>query len=145
LKRRDLTPLAKRFPKGASPLRRFPAAHFARVSLLPRELVDLGQPYPDVLPMPYLLFSCDYFGTLGDYVEELTRTHERCAATDALFMICAKYPTTSDPRALEDWLERHRLRPNYSVAGYEPRALDEIDRLIAARENIAAQVQGKLL
>ena len=36
------------------------------------------------------------------------------------------YPGSDRPRALRHWLKRHSRRPNYSVAGYEPRSAEEI-------------------
>ena len=39
--------------------------------IVPRHMVDLGQPGADVLETPYLLFSCDAWGTAYDQIEAI--------------------------------------------------------------------------
>ena len=102
--------------------------------------MDVGQPYPDVLPVPYLVMSCDIDGDLDSYVEAITATRSTCAAVDALFDLCVGYPGTDRPRALRHWLKRHSRQPSYSVAGYEPRTAPEIRSMIEARQRIAERI-----
>jgi hypothetical protein len=129
--------LWQRFKVDEHPLKGFPPSHFARVALIQDVMTDVGQPYPDVLPVPYLVISCDYDGELDGYLDAITAKRETCEAVDALLSCCAAYPGTDRPRALRHWLKRHSRRPSYSVAGYQPRSAEEIQRMIAARERVA--------
>jgi hypothetical protein len=64
----DLETLFKAEPH---PLKRFPPSHFARVALMPQMMMEVGQPYPDLLPVPYLVISCDYDGDLDAYLDAI--------------------------------------------------------------------------
>jgi hypothetical protein len=130
----DLGPL---FAAGARPLKDFPPTHFARVALIEQTMVDVGQPFPDILPVPYLVISCDYDGDLDTYLGAITARRASCDAVDALLSHCAGYPGSDRPRAMRHWLRRHSRRPHYSVAGYPPRSAAEIHDVIRARERVA--------
>ena len=103
-------------------------------------MVDVGQPFPDVLPVPYLVLSCDFDGDLDGYVDAICASRATCDAVDALLELCAGYPGTDRPRALRHWLRRHSRRPSYSVAGYEPRTAPEIRSMIRVRDGIAKRI-----
>jgi hypothetical protein len=126
------------------PLRGFPPSHFARVALMPHMMMEVGQPFPDLLPVPYLVMSCDYDGDLDAYLDAITAKRATCHAVDALLCHCAGYPGTDRPRALRHWLKRHSRRPNYSVAGYQPRSAAEIQDVIKARERVAGRLDWGL-
>jgi hypothetical protein len=132
--------LRQLFKADEHPLKRFPPSHFARVALIRTTLMDVGQPFPDVLPVPYLVLSCDYDGDLDGYLDTITGKRTTCHAVDALLSHCADYPGTDRPRALRHWLKRHSRRPSYSVAGYEPRSAAEFQDVISARQRVAARL-----
>ena len=132
--------LRQLFAADPHPLKGFPPSHFARVALMPHVMMDVGQPYPDVLPVAYLVMSCDYDGDLDGYLDAITGTRASCDAVDALLRHCAGYPGTDRPRALRHWLKRHSRRPSYSVAGYQPRSAAEIQSSIQARERVAGRL-----
>jgi hypothetical protein len=129
--------LRKLFKADPHPLRAFPPSHFARVALMPHMMMEVGQPFPDLLPVPYLVISCDYDGDLDAYLDAITAKRATCHAVDALLSHCAGYPGTDRPRALRHWLKRHSRRPNYSVTGYQPRSAAEIRDVIRVRERVA--------
>jgi hypothetical protein len=132
--------LRKLFLVDKHPLKHFPPSHFARVALIQPMVMEVGQPFPDVLPVPYLVMSCDYDGDLDGYLNAIKAKSATCDAVDALLSNCAGYPGTDRPRALQHWLKRHSRRPNYSVAGYEPRSAAEIQDVIGARERVAERL-----
>ena len=70
----DSAELKVLFGADPHPLKGFPPSHFARVALMPQVMMDVGQPFPDVLPVPYLVMSCDIDGDLDSYVEAITAT-----------------------------------------------------------------------
>ena len=132
------------FEADQHPLKGFPPSHFARVALMPHMMMEVGQPFPDLLPVPYLVISCDYDGDLDGYLDAITATRATCHAVDALLGLCAGYPGTDRPRALRHWLKRHSRRPNYSVAGYQPRSAAEIQDVIKVRERVAGRLDWGL-
>jgi hypothetical protein len=133
--------LRKLFAADEHPLKHFPPSHFARIALIRPMVMEVGQPFPDVLPVPYLVMSCDYDGDLDGYLDAIRAKRATCHAIDALLSNCAGYPGTDWPRALRHWLKRHSRRPNYSVAGYEPRSAAEIQDVIGARERVAERLE----
>ena len=73
----------------------FPPSHFARVALMPQVMMDVGQPYPDVLPVPYLVMSCDIDGDLDSYLDAIMRDAKPPATRSTRCSACA--PATREP------------------------------------------------
>jgi hypothetical protein len=113
-----------------------PDTHVARFTRVPRTMQEhLGQLHPDRLPVDYLLFTADHDGEAAGYVEAIrTRAGDEA---DALFGACAAYPGAADARRFRAWVDRHRLRTDYFVAGHPPRTVAELDRLVGDRTRIA--------
>ena len=120
----------------AEALRALPDTHVARLSRIPRTMQDhLGQLHPDRLPVDYLLLTTDHDGEPAPYAEAV-RTQAGDAA-DTLFGACAAYPGAADARGFRAWMDRHRLRTDYTVTGHPPRTVAELDRLVGDRARIA--------
>ena len=60
-------------PKALSTVLDGTQTHFARVSLVPPWLTDVGQRHPDELGTPYLLFSSDFWGNRYRYLEQVRK------------------------------------------------------------------------
>ena len=118
-----------------------PGAHFARLVLIPAELMDLGQPGPDRLDVPYLLFTSNYYGSLEDQLQAI-RT-EMGARADLIWSHCRGYPTYGfrDERAFTRWFKKHSLKTRYYVAGYPPH---EIDYTKQRLEELSALTERRL-
>ncbi len=128
--------LVARFDYGkVSLLGAIPDSHFARLALIPPTLQDLGQPHPDLLPVPYLLFTADHDGDTDDYIEAI-RT-KMTASADAIFGHCAEYPGSGLKLDFRDWFRRHRVKTDYYVAGYPPVALEDLKEMLDVRAGIA--------
>jgi hypothetical protein len=111
--------------------------HFARISVIPRSMKDLGQPNPDWLDTAYLVFSSDAWGHPHDHLESL-----RMTIGDALGQMwggCAGYPGHGDKvRArFHAWVNSRTVPTRYYVAGYPPRRVCEIRRYLDQRDALS--------
>ena len=107
-------------------------AHFARIALIDTSMqAHLGQPHPDWLETDYLVFSADHDGPRSDFVDTL-----RSTAADAIFNGCVRYPGSDDRWDFEHWLRLHTVQTQYYLAGYPPRTVPEIRRLVGARDRL---------
>jgi hypothetical protein len=111
--------------------------HFARLAVIPPRLTDLGQPDPDLLETPFLLFTSDSWGNPYRYLESL-----RAALGDTLGQIwgeCPGYPGHGDrDRArFHAWINSHTLPTRYYVAGYPPRSATDVRRYLDQRAGLA--------
>ena len=121
---------------GSSPLAGLAGTetHFARLTLVPARLTDLGQPDPDDLHTPYLLYSSNHYGSAYTHLEQV-RAAERVA--DAIWGRCAGYPGSEDPVRFHAWVNDHRLATQYYVAGYPPRRVRDVARDVRRRSAVA--------
>jgi hypothetical protein len=107
-------------------------AHFARIALVDTSMqAHLGQPDPDWLETSYLVFTADHDGTRSDFVKTLCTS-----AGDDIFADCMRYPGSGDQWDFEHWLGLHTVRTRYYLAGYPPRTVPEIRRLVRARQQL---------
>jgi hypothetical protein len=108
--------------------------HFARLAILPRTMMDLGQRDPDDLGTPYLLYTSDHYGTVYEHVQGLWE----CGAARQIWGRCVGYPKGDGALALHTWLNRHRLPTQYYVSGYPPRPVADIANDVRRRRAVAA-------
>jgi hypothetical protein len=111
--------------------------HFARLAVIPPRLTDFGQPDPDQLETPFLLFTSDSWGSPYRHLESL-----RAALGDTLGQIwgqCPGYPGHGDrDRArFRAWISSHTLPTRYYVAGYPPRSATDVRSYLARRAGLA--------
>lgn len=111
--------------------------HFARLVIVPRQLTDLGQPDADMLDTSYLLFTSDAWGTAYNQIETI-RTHLGKTA-DLIWGGCPGYPDDRERSStrFHAWVNSHTLPVRYYVAGYPPRSVSEIKRLLEERHKVA--------
>ena len=105
-------------------------------------MVDLGQPGADVLETPYLLFSCDAWGTAYDQIEAI-RT-KLGATADLIWGQCSGYPSDRNPEAFHAWVDSHTLPIRYFVAGYPPRSVTRIKELLGERDRVRTAYTAEL-
>jgi hypothetical protein len=112
--------------------------HYARLSVIPRSVQDLGQPDPDMLDTPYLLFSSDAWGHPYEHLESLRVNIG--GTLDRIWGSCHGYPGHGDEvRArFHAWVNSRTLPTRYYVAGYPPRCVSEIERDLRKRADLAA-------
>jgi hypothetical protein len=115
-----------------SPLADVPGTHFARFVWIPEALLDLGQPAPDRLDTPYLLFTSNHDGSQEDYLRALAPIAE------PIWGACRDYPR--DPAAFPRWLGSHTIDTRYFVIGFPPRSAAEVQRAAAQRRRIAEEL-----
>lgn len=109
--------------------------HFARLVIIPRCLTELGQPDPDVLETPYLLYTSDTWGTTYDHIEAIRTALGQTA--DLLWGGCEGYPGHDNSSAkFHAWLDSRMLPTRYYVAGYAPHSASAIKRRLAERARV---------
>jgi AcrR family transcriptional regulator len=112
--------------------------HFARLALMPDRLMDLGQPDPDVLPTPYLLYTSNHDGDAYTHLEQVRAK----AAADPIWDRCIDYPGSRDPARFHAWLNAHRLPTQYYVSGYPPRPVSVVADDVQRRRAVAQTYHG---
>lgn len=123
----DLADRIRSWTREQSPLEDLPDTHFARITLLPHTLMDLGQAVPDIRPCDYLLFTSQYLGSRTRYLETLADRLQ------AVWRGCA--PANVDKDAA--WLKRHAFGTDYFVSGYPSRPVDTVRRDLRLRARLA--------
>ncbi len=110
--------------------------HYARLSVIPPSVQDMGQSDPDLLDTPYLLFSSDAWGHPYDHLESLRVNIG--GMLDQIWGECDRYPGHGDDvRArFHAWVNSRTLPTRYYVAGYPPRRVCEIERYLRKRANL---------
>jgi hypothetical protein len=109
--------------------------HFARLVIIPRQMADLGQPNPDLLETPYLLFTSDAWGSAFDQIEAI-RTGIGGTA-DLMWGGCDGYPGHDYTARFHAWVDSHTLPTSYYVAGYPPYPVATIKLRLEDRERMA--------
>jgi hypothetical protein len=127
----------------AVPLDHEQLTHFAACHLIPRTLTDLGQRRPDVVQVPYLLFTATHFGSAPEYVESLRTS--KCDRVDELFGHCAGYPADRERTAFHAWFDRHLRPTSYFVPGYPPQPPTAIRNALEERDRLAAGLRRELM
>lgn len=109
--------------------------HFARLVIIPSWLTDLGQPDPDVLETPHLLYTSDAWGTTYDHVEAIRTGLGQTA--DLIWGGCDGYPGHDDSSArFHAWVDSRMLPTRYYVAGYPPYSATAIKLRLAERARV---------
>jgi hypothetical protein len=111
--------------------------HFARLAVLPRHMMDLGQPDPDVLENPYLLYTSNHYDSGYRHLEELRRS----GVADRIWRLCINYPGSRDRARFHAWLNSHRLNTQYYVPGYPPRRVADVKRYVERRHALVREYE----
>jgi hypothetical protein len=127
----------------ASPLARVPRTHIARWVVIDDVIYQgAGQRKRDTLP-PRLLFSSNFDGDVGAYLEGL-RTG-MAAEADAIWNHCRGYPGHEDGPAFAAWIRSHMLEAALFFAAYGDRTLEQVRADVATRQRLiefALEAQG---
>jgi hypothetical protein len=107
--------------------------HFARLALMPARLMDLGQPDPDVLRNPYLLYTSNHYGDAYSHLEEIRSR----GAADRIWGDCLNYPGSGAQAPFHAWINAHRLPTQYYVSGYPPRRVRDVAHDVERRSAVA--------
>jgi hypothetical protein len=116
---------------GASPLARLPRTHFGRWVIVP-DFVPDGEPRPDRLAAPYLLFTACFDGPLDSYLDELCA--ELAGEAPAIWGRCVGAPDPPAGAALKASLRAHHQRTGFFVAAYPQATVAEVRAALAQRE-----------
>jgi hypothetical protein len=118
----------------ASPLARVPGTHIARWVVIDDVIYEGdGQPKRDTLS-PRLLFSSNFDGDLGAYLEGL-RTG-MAADADAIWGHCRGYPGHEDGPAFAAWMRAHMLEAALFFAAYGGMTVEQVHANIDRRRKL---------
>ena len=122
----------------ASPLARVPGTHIARWVVIDDVIYQgHGQPKRDTLS-PRLLFSSNFDGDVGAYLEGL-RTG-MAADADAIWSHCRGYPGHADGPAFAAWMRAHMLEAALFFAAYGGMTVEQVHTNLERRRGLLALV-----
>jgi len=118
----------------ASPLARVPGTHIARWVVIDDVIYQgAGQRKRDTLT-PRLLFSSNFDGELGAYLEGL-RTG-MAGDADAIWSNCRGYPGHADGPAFAAWMHAHVLEAALFFAAYGGMTVDQVNSNLERRRRL---------
>jgi hypothetical protein len=122
----------------ASPLARAPGTHIARWVVIDDVIYQgAGQRKRDKLT-PRLLFSSNFDGEVGAYLEGL-RTG-MAAEADAIWGHCRAYPGHADGPAFAAWMRTHMLEAALFFAAYGGMTVEHVQANLARRRALLGLV-----
>ena len=141
----QLTEHLEGLPEGSdSPLARVPGTHLARWVVIDQvKFQGAGQRHRDALGESRLLFTSNFDGELGPYLEAL-RT-ELAEEADAVWGHCRGYPGHQDPAGFAGWLRAHALEAALFFAAYGGQTLEHVRANLELRTRLiefALDAQG---
>lgn len=119
----------------ASPFARIEGTHFARLVLI-GDVVFEGQGQHDHLRAGRLLFTSNFDGRLGPYLERLRASAG--AVADQIWGHCVGYPGSDDAGAFADYFRRHQVESSLFFAAYGDRTVEDVRRSLALRSTLTA-------
>jgi hypothetical protein len=123
-------------PGAGSPLAQVPGTHFARWVVI-SDVVYEGTPQRrDHLDLGRLLFTSNFDGELGPYLEHLRvglGTH-----ADTIWSHCVGYPGSADADAdaFASYLRAHQVKSSLFFAAYGDRTVEQVKSGLAARRDL---------
>ena len=122
----------------ASPLARVPGTHIARWVVIDDVIYQGdGQPKRDTLS-PRLLFSSNFDGDVGAYLEGL-RTG-MAADADAIWSHCRGYPGHEDGPPFAAWMRAHMLEAALFFAAYGGMTVEQVHANLQRRRSLLSLV-----
>jgi hypothetical protein len=123
---------------GTSPLSRVPGTHLGRFVIIEGFHVEPAyrQPDPDPLAIPALLFSSNFDGPLGPYLDALCR--ELAPEAPEIWGRCIGAPTPPEGPALRAYLEHNQIDCGFFFAAYGRATLPQVRRSLDQRERLVA-------
>jgi hypothetical protein len=118
-----------------SPLARVGGTHLARWVIIGDVVYEgAGQRRADHLAHGRLLFTSNFDGELGSYLERLRVSIGDVA--DAVWSHCVGYPGHADGEAFAAYLRAHQLNCSLFYAAYGDRTVDAVTRSLATRRAV---------
>lgn len=124
-------------PGDASPLAGVPGTHFARWVVIDDVVYEgPNEGEREHLAHPRLLFTSNFDGTLGPYLEGLrTGLGDRA---DTIWGHCSAYPGRQDGAAFAAWIRHHQIDSSLFYTAYGDRTVDDVRRSLALRTQLIA-------
>jgi hypothetical protein len=122
-------------PGPASPLANVKGTHLARWVVVGDVVYEgTGQRRPDHLKAGRLLFTSNFDGPLGPYLEELRTGLGEVA--DEIWGHCVGYPGRADAGAFAAYMRSHQVESSLFFAAYGGRTVLEVERSLATRRQV---------
>src|SRR5919112_4018662 len=121
-------------PQEAGPLARLPRTHFARWVIVGEFVVERGQRHEDRLHCPYLLFTSNFDGPLGTYLDDLSERMGEQALQ--IWAHCAGCP--EDVAGLRAYLLHNQIDTGIFVAAYPHATVPRVRRALEMRRRTIA-------
>jgi len=122
------------FTQETSPFAGLPATHFARWVILPDWVDDPSQPRQDHLGSEYLIFTSNFDGPLGSYLDELCRRPE----AQEIWSHCVGAPKPATGHLLKAYLLHNHIDTGFFVAAYPDASVEKVRASLALRERLSA-------
>lgn len=129
--------------RDGSPLARVPGTHFARWVVMDNLVYEGGSQRREHLKAGRLLFTSNFDGQLGPYLE-LLRTGLGEDA-DAIWKHCAGYPGHEDAAGFATYMRRHQVGSSMFFAAYGEQPVEQVRTNLAQRRRLiefALRTQG---
>jgi hypothetical protein len=127
-----------------SPLANVAGTHLARWVVIGDVVYEgTGQRRPDHLRAGRLLFTSNFDGPLGRYLEELRTGLGEVA--DEIWGHCSGYPGRADGRAFAAYMRSHQVESSLFFAAYGARTVGDVERSLQTRRQVidfAVRAQG---
>jgi hypothetical protein len=121
-------------PQRGSPFAKLERTHFARWVILTDFVNDPSQPREDHLSSPYLVFTSNFDGPEGSYLDELC---ERLAPeAKEIWGRCAGCPASASGPELKEYLLAHRVKSGFFVAAYNDATVASVKASLELRERM---------
>lgn len=126
-----------------SPLAQVGGTHFARWVVMDAPVFEGGRQRHDSWSAPRLLFTSNFDGPLGPYLERLRTALGEQA--DQVWGHCDGFPGHQDAGAFAAWIQHHQVDSSLFYAAYGEQTVEEVQGNLAMRRRLtdfAAQNQG---
>lgn len=130
-------------PGEQSPLAQVPGTHFARWVVISDVVYEGAPQRRDHLDLGRLLFTSNFDGELGPYIESLRVGLG--AHADAIWSHCVGYPGSADAEGFASYLRAHQIKSSLFFAAYGDRTVEQVKSALAARRDLtefALDAQG---
>jgi hypothetical protein len=125
------------------PLAKLRGTHFGRWVIVPNFRAEPGQPKPDDLGCPYLLFTATFDGGLDAYLDELCTKLETEAAR--IWGACIGAPDPAAGPALKTYLRHNQIDTGLFFSAYPQATVRRVKECLDTRKRtiaFAVRAQG---
>lgn len=133
-KEAELRAYLEGLPQRGSPFAKLQRTHFARWVILADFVNDPSQPEEDHLSTPYLIFTSNFDGPDGTYLDEVCERLELEAKE--IWGRCAGCPPSASGSDLKEYLLQHRVKTGFFVAAYNQATVARVTASLELREKM---------